>query len=98
MTKKVTLLVNQTPIPLDYFVEGFMDHVVSGMIEALEGTGEIKNLSLSIEGSKVAINLNGAPVPVNAFASKIIRSTAVGVVSPLKGVKEINQMQVNIAR
>ncbi len=98
MTRKVTLLVNQAPIPLDYFVEGFTDHVVGAMIEALEGTGEIKNLSLSIDGGKVAINLNDTPVPVNAFASKIIRSTALGMVSPLKGVKDVDQMQVNISR
>jgi hypothetical protein len=43
MTVKLNLVVNDAVIHTDYFVEGFIDHVVSGIIEALEGTGDIKD-------------------------------------------------------
>ena len=94
MTIKLSLIVNDTLIDTDYFVEGFIYHTVSGMIEALEGTDEIKDLNLAIEGDNVAINLNGAVVPLNAFASKIIRSTIIGTVSTLKGVNDIKKLSL----
>ena len=86
MTVSLTLSVNNVPISTDYFVAGFVDHTVSGMIEALEGTGKIEDLNLSIDGDKVTVNLNGSVVPTNAFASKIIKSTTFGMLAPLKGV------------
>ena len=43
MTVKLNLIVNDTRIHTDYFVEELIDHVVSGIIEALEGTGDIKD-------------------------------------------------------
>ena len=98
MTKQVSLSVNDVPIELDYFVQGFIDHPTGGMISALEGTGEIKNLDVSIEGDKVPINLNNTLVPLNSFANKIIRNTIVGMVSPLKGVAAINRMKIRINR
>ena len=98
MTKQVSLLVNDKPIGLDYFVQGFIDHTTGGMIAALEGTGEMKTLELSIDGDKVAVSLNSAEVPVNPFVSKIIRSTVVAMVSTLKGVGEIDRVKLNIVR
>ena len=98
MTKQVSLSVNDVPIETDYFVQGFIDHTTGGMISALEGTGEIKNLDVSIEGDKVTINLNNTLVPLNSFANKIIRNTIVGMVSPLKGVAAINRMNIRINR
>ncbi|MBI4334118.1 MAG: hypothetical protein HY673_22885 [Chloroflexi bacterium] len=98
MTVQLGLTVNGAPIQTDYFVQGFIDHVVSGMIEALEGTGEIKDLDLSIDGDKVGICLNGAAVPVNAFASKIIKSTVAGMVSPLKGVKAVKVLKITLCK
>ena len=98
MIKQVSLLVNGEPITLDYFVQGFIDHTTGGMIEALEDTGPIKNLTLSIDGEKVVVSLNGVLVRVNAFVSKIVRSTVIGMVSVLKGVGEIERVQISIAR
>ena len=98
MTRQVSLSVNDVPIKLDYFVQGFIDHTTGGMISALEGTGEIKNLDFSIEGDKVTINLNNTLVPINSFVNKIIRNTIVGMVSPLKGVAAINRMNIRINR
>ena len=94
MTVKLNLIVNDTVIHTDYFVEGFVDHVVSGMIEALEGTEKIKDLDLSIEGGKTIINLNGNTVPLNAFAAKIIKNTIIGMVSSLKEVNNIQKLSI----
>ena len=98
MTKEVSLAVNEIPIQLDYFVQGFIDHVLSGMVAALEGTGEIKTLVVSIEGDNVIIKLNNELVPINLFASKIIRSTIVGMLSSLKGVGEMNRIELSIRK
>ena len=86
MTINLSLTVNDAPIKTDHFVAGFIDCTVSGMMEALKGTGKIKNLSLIIENDNVVVNLNGAPVPINVFTSRIIRNTTIGMVSDLKGV------------
>ena len=98
MTRQVSLSVNDAPISLDYFVQAFIDHTVSGMIESLEGTGPVKTASLAFDGDKVAVTLNGAVVPTNVFASKIIRSTTVGMVSTLKGVKTVEKLRLEVSR
>jgi hypothetical protein len=98
MTVNLSLTVNDVPIKTDYFVAGFIDHTVSGMIEALEGTGEIKNLNLMIDDDSVMINLNGTPVPVNAFTSKIIKGTTIGMVSTLKGVTDVKKLVIVLSK
>ncbi len=98
MTKQVSLLVNDEPIALDYFVEGFIDHTTGGMIAALEGTGGIKTLELTIDGEMVRIKLNGADVSIKPFVITIIRSTVAGMLSPLKGVSDTNRVKLNITR
>lgn len=98
MTKRVSLSVNDAPIELDYFVAGFIDHTIGGMILALEGTGEITALDISIEADEVAISLNGATVPIKPFVKKIFKSTIFGMVSSLKGASEINRVKVGIVR
>jgi hypothetical protein len=95
-SRQVELSVNATSVKLDYFVLGFIDHVVGGILKGLEDTGEIKDLDLSLQGDKVTINLNNAIVPLNAFANKIVRNTIKGMVSALKGVKEINILKISI--
>jgi len=98
MTEKISLLINDAPIPLDTFVAGFIEHTVTGMVTALRGTSEIKNLVLTIEGDQVTINLNDAPVPLNYFASNIIRNTIAGMVSSLKGVSEVHRLRLTLSR
>ena len=98
MTRELRLSVNDVPIETDYFVEGFIDHVMGGIVASLEGTGEIKNLDVSIEGDRVNINLNNALVPTNYFVNKIIKNTVVGMVSSLKGVDEIHKIRISIIR
>jgi hypothetical protein len=98
MTRIITLSVNDLPVEIDYFVQGFIDHTASGMISSLEGTGTIKTLNISIEKESVSIILNNAIVPVNPFVSKLVRGTIVGLASSLKGVSEINKVNLNIRR
>lgn len=98
MSRSITLSVNNKPIELDYFVQGFIDHTTGGMVEALEDTGKIKELHISIISTGVKITLNGAAVPINTFVSKIIKNTVFGMVSSLKGVEQINQLEIDIER
>jgi hypothetical protein len=95
MTKKVELQVNGTPIVLEHFVESFVEHTVSGMLESLEDTGTIKDLKLSMEDDKINIMLNGKHIDTNEFVNKIMKSTLYGMVFPLKGVniKNISELQ-----
>jgi hypothetical protein len=98
MTRQIHLSVNSQPVELDYFVQGFIDHTVSAMVEALEGTGEIKGLMMSVQGEEVTINLNDSSVSVNPFVSRIIRNTIVGMVSSLKEVNAVNQIDISIEK
>jgi hypothetical protein len=98
MTRRITLSVNDIPVEIDYFVQGFIDHIVGGMVSALEGTGEIKHLVVSLEGEKIAMILNDTVVPINTFANDIIRNTIIGMVSSLKEVNEINKLTLTIGR
>jgi hypothetical protein len=91
-------MINDEAIELDSFVQSFIDHTVGGMLAALEETGEITILDLSVEGSQVTVNLNGRVVPTNAFVNDIIRNTLTGMVSSLKGVSKVDKMSINIRR
>jgi hypothetical protein len=98
MTRHIKLAVNDESIDIDYFVEGFIDHTISGMIKALEGTGEINELKMSIEGDDTNISLNSSQLPVNAFVSRIIKNTVTGMISSLKGESEINKIDIYLER
>jgi len=97
-SKQVSLYVNDAPIEIDYFVQGFIDHVISGILNALRGTCRIKNLYFTIEGNAVNIDLNGSAVPTNDFVNKITRNTVVGMVTSLKGVNEVKKLEIEISR
>lgn len=98
VSKQVSLYVNDVPIEMDFFVQGYMDRVVSGILSALKGTCRVRNLDLSVEGDTVNINLNGSVVPTNAFVNKITRSTIAGMVSALKGVSDTRRIHILISR
>lgn len=98
MTVELNLTVNDVVIQTDYFVERFVDHTVSGMIESLEGTGQIQDLKLSLDGDDIEISLNGAPVPTNFFVNKIFKSTLLGMVSVLKGFTPGNKLYLTIRK
>lgn len=94
--QKVSLLVNDVPIPIKDFIQEFIERVVTGMISALKETGEIKLVHLSIGNDIVNIKLNNAPVPINPFVNKFFRNTIIGMVSLLKGVRQIDRLEINI--
>jgi hypothetical protein len=100
VTRKISLSVNDTPINLDYFVAGYLDHVTGGIIASLKGTSEIKDLALNIDSEgQVTINLNGSDIPLGYFATEIVKSTMEGMVAPLKGVTgNVNKLELKIGR
>lgn len=100
MTRKISLSVNNKPVKLDYFVEGYVDHIVGGIVASLKDTGEIKSLELTIDNQgQVKIDLNGADVPLSFFPVEIIRNTITGMVATLKGVdKGIDRLELKISR
>mgnify|MGYP001113165554 CR=1 FL=1 len=98
MTRQVELIVNDTPIDIDYFIQSFIDHTLGGMIESLERTGPIENLDISVRAENVAITLNGEMVPTNSFVKDLVKSTVEGMVMPLKGVDGISTLRIAITR
>jgi hypothetical protein len=100
VTRKIDLSVNDKPVKLDYFVVGYIDHVVGGIIASLKDTGEIKALELTIDNEgQVKIVLNGADIPLGYFPVEIIRNTMTGMAASLKGVDGgIDRLELKITR
>jgi hypothetical protein len=96
--RQVTLSINDAPIALNDFVQGYIDNVVRGILASLRGTGEIQSIDLTIEGDQVSVVLNNADLPVKLFVTRIIRNTMKGMVSSLKGVSTIEKIQVIIKK
>lgn len=94
MTKEVNLLVNDKPIPIDYFVQSFIDHTIRGMLSSLQGVGEVKSADILVQGNKAAIQVNGEPLPANPFVQKIVGGVVVGMVATLKGVTDTAKVKV----
>ncbi|MBI4284681.1 MAG: hypothetical protein HY670_02115 [Chloroflexi bacterium] len=97
MTRTINLSVNDVPVDLDYFVQGFIDHTVNGMVSGLEGVHEVKSVEITLDGNKLAVNINNAPLSLNEFVSKVVRNTLVGMVSSLKGVTEVKKLKIAIS-
>ena len=86
MAAKVSLTVNNKPIPIEDFVQQFIGNVITGMVTELKGPGEVKNIHLSIERDIVDIKLGDASLSINPFVSRLIKNTVLGMVATLKGV------------
>ncbi len=100
MARQVSLTVNDNHIELDRFVEGFVYHVASGILNSLKGTSAIKNLELSVDSDgQVNITLNGTEVSLSYFPVQIIRDTLAGMVANLKGVTdEMHTLELKITQ
>jgi hypothetical protein len=100
MARKVSLTVNNNPIEMNPFVEGYVYHVAAGILNSLKDTKPIKKLDFDIDSDGlVTIVLNGGAVSVNVFVMEIIRHTMAGMVSNLKGVaKEMRTLELKITR
>jgi hypothetical protein len=89
MARKVSLKVNNIPIEMNPFVEGYVCYIAEGIIRSLKDTKPIKTLELDIDSDDLlTITLNGDGVSVNEFVMEIVRHTLSGMVSGLKGVDE----------
>ena len=99
MTRSVNLSVNNVPIKLDYFVEGYIDHVIGGIIASLHDTEEIDTLELTVDNEgQVKLRLNNVDVPLKYFPMDIIKSTLEGMVTPLKGVdRALSTIEIKIS-
>jgi hypothetical protein len=100
VARKISLTVNDISIQIDHFVEGYVYHVVTGILASLKDTGEIKDLELVVDNTgDVKINLNGADVPLSYFPVEIIRNTLAGMISNLKGVESgLNTLELKITQ
>jgi len=101
MTRQVSLLVNDQPTELDYFVQGFIDHTTRGILAGLEGTGEfggIENAQVSVRGEAVDISVDNMKIPTNDFVSKLVKSTLAGMVSSLKGVTTVDTFIISVKK
>jgi hypothetical protein len=98
MTRHISLSVNDSPIEIDYFLQGFIDHTVYGMVSSLEGVREINDIEMKINRGDVIILVNGNPLPLNGFAASITGSTVRGMISPLKGVEKPEKIHIVIQR
>jgi hypothetical protein len=94
MTANLSLIINGAPIPMHPFVVKFIDNTVSGMIEALKGTGKIKDLNLGVQGDQVTLNLNGVLIPTNAMTGKMIKSTIFGMVCTIQEREDIHTLSI----
>ncbi len=101
MTKEVTLLVNDQPVELDYFIQSYIDHTTRGILAALEGTGQFDSITdaqVSVQGKEVAITVSAKTIPANSFVSNLVRSTIVGMVSSLKRVATVDTLTIRIEK
>ena len=87
MAKKVSLMINESSIELNEFVEAYFFHVAGGIVASLKDTEAIKKLKLDIDKTgDVKIDLNGKDIPANLFVVEIVRNTLIGMAANLKGV------------
>jgi hypothetical protein len=100
MTKHVKLLVNSNPVDTDYFIEGFLDHTIGGMVMSLEGTPknrkQIQTIDVDINNELIKILVNSLTIPANPFVSKLFRNTLFGMVATLKGVVNPEKIEIHI--
>jgi len=98
MTGAVNLTVNDTPIELDSFVQGFINGTADGMLSSLKRTEKIETLDIFVDGEQVKIILNERIVPINPFVTKILNNTLTGMISSLKGVATIDSYHISVNR
>ncbi len=95
-SRKVSLSINDVPIPIEDFVQEFINSVVTGMLSVLKGVGEIRSVDLSFNGDEVLINVNDTVIPSNDFINEFVRNTVIGMVTSLKGVDQVDKLEINI--
>jgi len=85
--RKVSLSVNNKPIILEEFVEGYVYHITGGILASLKDTGAFKTMALDIDDTgDVKITVNGKDVRLSFFPVELVRNTLAGMVANFKGV------------
>ena len=95
-SQKVSLSINDVPVPIIDFVQEFINKVITGMLSALKGVDEIRSVDLSFNGDEVVVNVNDNVVPSNDFVNQFVRNTVTGMVTSLKGVGRVNKLEISI--
>lgn len=98
MTKSVILIVNEKPVEIDYFVQGFIDHTVRGMVLALEGVIEAEHIGIILKGEDTEISVDNNQLQINPFVSRITSNTIRGMVKSLKGVSDAEAIKISLSK
>jgi len=93
---EVELWINNDPIELNAFVEGFLARTVIGAASSLKGVADVQNLELYLESGDVNVIVNGKEIPLTPFPNDIIANTLIGLVSSLKGVDKIEVLKITV--
>lgn len=95
-SRKVSLYINDVPVPIEDFVQEFINKVITGMLSVLKGVDEIRRVDLFFDGDEVVINVNDTVVPSNDFINEFVRNTVTGMVTSLKGVDQVDKLEISI--
>lgn len=93
---EVELWVNNDPVELNAFVEGFLARTVIAAASSLKGVEDVHNLELYLERGNVNVIVNGKEISLTVFPSDIIANTIIGLVSSLKGVDKVEVLKIII--
>jgi len=96
-SKKVELSVNYVPVNIEDFVQQFIASVITGILGALKGYREEKDIRLSIDDDVVDITLDSDVIQLNPFVNTFVRNTVIGMVSSLKDVGQIERLEIIIS-
>lgn len=89
-----TLWINSEYVEINAFVEEFLARIVVAAASTLKGTGDVRNLELSLERGDVSLIVNGEEISLTPFPNDIIAKTLIGLVSTLKGVNRVGSLKV----
>lgn len=90
---KTTLVVNDTVIPLNDFVQTYIGNMLKAMVASL---GFCANrVNLYIESGEIRLYADDQQVPIRKdFVRLLIESTIKGVLSPLKGIFWLERISI----
>ena len=91
---KASVQINQSPLELNEFVEGFIAEVAIAMVKSLKGVDYIKKVEYHHEKDDVEVAVNGEDIELTQFPIEIINSTLLGIMAPLKGTDNIERLDI----
>lgn len=91
---RAKVLVNESPIELNEFVESYFAFVSIGIVKTLKGVDFVKKVEFHQEKGDVTVKVNGNEISITQFPNDIINSTLMGILAPLKGFDKVEQLDV----